>query len=304
MSSLSTVIVAIVMSETAYVAWGAPRPRWTQRPLATAVVLMSCASLLAIVLLASPAPRARVPGDKVRTIRLTRLSKSARHEMQHAATTLYPETMSALIAQADAPVDGAEEGIARCTSSSKDESKESSAPMQAHVALKDFMNAQYYGEIGLGTPPQLFTVVFDTGSSNLWVPSSKCKGFNIACLLHRRYTSTMSSTYAKVGKPFSIRYGSGSMEGFISRVRLATPTDVAAHAIVLPARALLQPAASPAPVSLSTRLTDRWSVRAYAYTLTPLARAGHTHDRRHVASERHLRRGHLRARHRLCNDQV
>ena len=92
--------------------------------------------------------------------------------------------------------------------------------MQAHVALKDFMNAQYYGEIGLGTPPQLFTVVFDTGSSNLWVPSSKCKGFNIACLLHRRYTSTMSSTYAKVGKLFSIRYGSGSMEGFISRVRL------------------------------------------------------------------------------------
>ena len=50
----------------------------------------------------------------MRTIRLTRLSKSARHEMQHAATTLYPETMSALIAQADAPVDGAEECIARC----------------------------------------------------------------------------------------------------------------------------------------------------------------------------------------------
>jgi len=83
------------------------------------------------------------------------------------------------------------------------------------LPVKDYMNTQYFVNISVGTPAQEFTVVPDTGSSNLWMYSSSCH--SIACLRHKRYSSKKSSTYVKDGQDFVIQYGSGGVTGTTSK---------------------------------------------------------------------------------------
>lgn len=85
--------------------------------------------------------------------------------------------------------------------------------------LTNYLNAQYFTEIQLGTPGQSFKVILDTGSSNLWVPSEDCS--SLACFLHSKYAHDSSSTYKANGSSFSIQYGSGAMEGYVSQDTLA-----------------------------------------------------------------------------------
>jgi hypothetical protein len=79
------------------------------------------------------------------------------------------------------------------------------------VVIQDYQNAQYYGQISVGTPGQKENVVFDTGSANLWVPNKSplFAGKNT-------YSHGKSSTYQKNGTVFKIQYGSGPVSGVYS----------------------------------------------------------------------------------------
>ncbi|KAM9334907.1 nothepsin [Symphorus nematophorus] len=84
--------------------------------------------------------------------------------------------------------------------------------------IYNFMDAQYFGEITLGTPEQNFSVVFDTGSADLWVPSSYC--VSQACALHKRFKAFESTSFRHDGRMFGIHYGSGHLLGVMARETL------------------------------------------------------------------------------------
>lgn len=68
------------------------------------------------------------------------------------------------------------------------------------VPLRNYENLYYYGVIGIGNPPQNFTVNFDTGSANLLIPSVTCA----SCENKSVYNASLSRTYNGTCTPFSM----------------------------------------------------------------------------------------------------
>ncbi|CAI4231635.1 unnamed protein product [Auanema sp. JU1783] len=86
----------------------------------------------------------------------------------------------------------------------------------------DYSDDFYLGNITLGTPAQTFTIVPDTGSSNLWVIDAACKtqacnGYPASGFTKDKFDTTKSSTFVKEDRKFSLRYGSGSCNGYLGK---------------------------------------------------------------------------------------
>jgi len=78
----------------------------------------------------------------------------------------------------------------------------------------------YFGEVTVGTPPQKFVVVYDTGSGNLIVPGSECTG--LACRMHEQFRESESDTVlpsicgmfnGRTSDRMKITFGTGHIHG-------------------------------------------------------------------------------------------
>ncbi|CAF0999471.1 unnamed protein product [Adineta steineri] len=68
-------------------------------------------------------------------------------------------------------------------------------------------NFYWIGLISIGTPKRTFRIDFDTGSTDLWVPSIQCHS---SCENKAKYDSNKSNTSRANGAAFRIVYGDGS----------------------------------------------------------------------------------------------
>lgn len=82
------------------------------------------------------------------------------------------------------------------------------------IPLYNFKNTQYTGPISIGDSDNEFQVIYDTGSANFWIDSSKCN--DRGCTNHKQYDSSKSSNYNHVGLSLEVQFGTGGLSGEIN----------------------------------------------------------------------------------------
>lgn len=83
-------------------------------------------------------------------------------------------------------------------------------PRSFNLQLVDY-SGEYCGQVKIGTPPQVFDVIFDTGSSNLWINDESCK--SPACKTHKRFSTKKSSSFRELDIHMEVEFGTGSING-------------------------------------------------------------------------------------------
>ena len=109
---------------------------------------------------------------------------------------------------------------------------------QPSFPMYNINNYYYYADIKIGTPSQNFRVIFDTGSTDLWVPKETCETCNCNDILFQTLAENLSKAQvrrnqvfnffsaSKKERKFQDVYGSGNISGVIGNdvVKLSQQT--------------------------------------------------------------------------------
>ncbi|KAL1747639.1 aspartic peptidase domain-containing protein [Schizophyllum fasciatum] len=117
--------------------------------------------------------------------------------------------------------------IARIPTAVKRNLEQRALQKRQGVPLTDEDEVEWPGSISVGTPAKDFYVVFDTGSADLWVPSSECT--SNTCSSKDKYDASASSSSAEADGQFEIHYGDGSTVSGPIRKDTVTVAGVAAE---------------------------------------------------------------------------
>ncbi|KAG5924593.1 hypothetical protein E4U42_004604 [Claviceps africana] len=79
---------------------------------------------------------------------------------------------------------------------------------------QDGTDYSYFVKAQLGSKKKEFYLLLDTGAGSTWVMGSSCT--DKACTMHKTFGATDSDTLADSKKPFSISYGSGTVQGSLA----------------------------------------------------------------------------------------
>lgn len=94
---------------------------------------------------------------------------------------------------------------------------------QCCCRLLQLLLPQFTATLGIGTPAQPFRLVIDTGSANLWVPSSTCS--STACTQRAQYNQQQSSTSKVLGQQVAISYGAGQVNSILVNDVVSLPAS-------------------------------------------------------------------------------
>merc|ERR1719387_1895405 len=79
----------------------------------------------------------------------------------------------------------------------------------ASIRMTNLRDSQYVGPLQVGSLGDVLSVVYDTGSTNLWFASTLCT--EGPCLKRRRYDPVNSDTYQEGNYDLHVTFGTGEL---------------------------------------------------------------------------------------------